>query len=395
VRRASTPADEQQATTARRTTRRPSDDPAGATTIYSVARHAGVSIASVSRVLQGSATVSEATRRRVLDAVEALNYVPTGAARSLAVRHHEAQALVLPELAGPYYSELLMGFESRAAELGHGVLLLQAAGRDDLAAALRRLAGRVDGMAVLGSAAIPDAAVDGLRGRRPVVLVAGDPRPGVATIAVENASSTRYLTEHLMEHGRRRIVFVGDPQAGPDVRDRHRGYLEAHVAAGRPAAEPVRVGFREQDGADVGRRWLAGEVDADAMVCANDELALSVMRRVQAAGTEVPDDLAVVGFDDLMTARYVRPGLTTVRQPVRELGALAAEQLHELVAGRAPAADPTVLPTLPVLRGSCGCPDTDPADEHDPGTTPDPDPGHPVDRSIPPATRRHEGENHR
>jgi len=103
----------------------------------------------------------------------------------------------------------------------------------------------------------------------------------------------------------------------------------------------------------------------------------------------------VVGFDDLMTARYVRPGLTTVRQPVRELGALAAERLHDLVAGRAPATDPTVLPTRPVLRGSCGCPDTDPADEHDPATTPDPDPGHPVDRSIPPATRRHEGENHR
>ena len=180
-----------------------------------------------------------------------------------------------------------MGFESRAAELGHGVLLLQAAGRDDLAAALRRLAGRVDGMAVLGSAAIPDAAVDGLRGRRPVVLVAGDPRPGVATIAVENASSTRFLTEHLMEHGRRRIVFVGDPHAGPDVRERHRGYLEAHSrrgARGRPRAGRVPRA-RRRGGR---RRWLAGEVDADAMVCANDELALSVMRRVQAAGTTCP-----------------------------------------------------------------------------------------------------------
>jgi len=364
----------------------------GAATIYSVAQHAGVSIASVSRVMQGSATVSEATRRRVLDAADALNYVPTGAARSLAVRHHEAQALVLPELAGPYYSELLMGFEARAAELGHGVLLLQAAGRQDLTAAVRRLAGRVDGLAVLGSAAIPEAVVDSVRASRPVLLVAGDPHPGVEAISSENASSTRFLTEHLMQHGRRRIVFVGDPSAGPDVRDRRRGYLEAHAASGRTAADPLLVPFREQDGAAVAARWLSGTIDADALVCANDELALSVMRGVQAAGRRVPADLAVVGFDDLMTARYVRPGLTTVRQPVRELGALAAERLHELVGGRAPHAELTVLPTRPVVRGSCGC--SDAAD-----AAPEPStrgaPGRPTDQSTPPATSRHEGEEHR
>ena len=115
--------------------------------------------------------------------------------------------------------------------------------------------------------------------------------------------------------------------------------------------------FREEHGTVVAERWLRREVDADAMVCANDELALSVMRRLQAAGADVPARLAVVGFDDLMTARYVRPGLTTVRQPVRELGALAAERLHELVSGHEPQPEPTVLPTEPVVRGSCGCPD--------------------------------------
>ena len=327
-------------------------------TIYSVAELAGVSIASVSRVLQGSAAVSESTRRRVLDAVDELDYVPTGAARSLAVRHHEAQALVLPELSGPYFSELLMGFEARAAELGHSVLLLQAAGRDDLRGALRGLASRVDGMAVLGSAAIPEQLVESVRGSRPVVMIAGDPHPGVEAISAENASSTRILTEHLMDHGRLRIVFVGDPQAAPDVRDRHRGYLEAHRARGAEAPDPVRVPFREEHGAMVAERWLRKELDADAMVCANDELALSVMRRLQVAGEDVPARLAVVGFDDLMTARYVRPGLTTVRQPVRELGALAAVRLHELVSGREPRPEPTVLPTEPVVRGSCGCRET-------------------------------------
>ncbi len=115
--------------------------------------------------------------------------------------------------------------------------------------------------------------------------------------------------------------------------------------------------FREEDGAEVGARWLRGEIDADALVCANDELALSVMRHVRSAGVRVPERLAVVGFDDLMTARYVSPGLTTVSQPVRELGGLAAERLHELSAGRAPDPDLTVLPTRPVIRASCGCPE--------------------------------------
>ncbi len=327
----------------------------GTATIYSVARQAGVSIASVSRVLQGSATVSDTTRRRVLDAVETLNYVPTSAARSLAVRHHEAHALVLPELAGPYYSELLMGFEARAAELGRGVLLLQAAGRDDLRTAVRRLAGRVDGVAVMGSSAIPAAVVETVRDVKPVLLVSGDPRPGVEAIATESASSTAFLTEHLFEHGRERVVFVGDPDAAPDVRERHRGYLDAHRAKGHRPPEPVRVAFREADGTEVGERWLRGEIDADALVCANDELALAVLRRVQDAGVPVPERLAVVGFDDLMTSRYVRPGLTTVSQPVRELGGLAAERLHQLAAGRTPRPDLTLLPTRPVLRQSCGC----------------------------------------
>ncbi len=329
----------------------------GTATIYSVARLAGVSIASVSRVLQGSATVSDTTRRRVLEAVESLNYVPTSAARSLAVRHHEAQALVLPELVGPYYSELLMGFEARAAELGHGVLLLQAAGRDDLRTAVRRLVGRVDGVAVMGSSAIPEAVVETVRSAKPVLLVAGDPRPGVEAIATESASSTVFLTQHLFEHGRDRVVFVGNPDAAPDVRDRHRGYVEAHEGRGREPRPPVRVAFREANGTAVGEQWLRGEIDADALVCANDELALSVMRRLQDSGVDVPKRLAVVGFDDLMTSRYVRPGLTTVSQPVRELGALAAERLHELTSGRTPHPGLTVLPTRPVLRGSCGCPE--------------------------------------
>jgi LacI family transcriptional regulator len=330
--------------------------PTSGTTIYSVAERAGVSIASVSRVLQGSTAVSEKTRQRVLAAADELKYVPLAAARSLAVRHHEAHGLVLPELSGPYYSELLMGFESRAAELGQSVVLMLAEGKSDLVRAVRNLATRVDGLAMLGSSAIPDATVTAMHGSKPVVLIAGDARPDIDTVTSENTGSAEAITSHVLGHGRKRVLFAGDPASGPDVRDRYAGFVAAHAAAGRPAAEPVRISLREIDGRALADRLLSGDLSADALVCANDELALAVMKRLREGGKVVPDDIAIVGWDDVMTARYVEPGLTTVRQPVRELGARASDRLHQRITG-APVGDgPQVIPTSLVIRSSCGCP---------------------------------------
>lgn len=329
-------------------------------TIYSVAERAGVSIASVSRVLQGSAKVSDRTREKVLAAVEQLDYLPHGGARSLAASRHEAQGLVLPELTGPYFAELLMGFEARSAELGHSVVLRQLVGNGDPRTALRGLAARVDGIAVLASAALPERLVHDLRAQRPVVVLAGEASDDPHSVRAENGVAAADLTTHLLEHGRTRLLFVGDPDDAPDVADRYRGFRAAHEHRGVEPADAVRVPFREEAGRDVARRWLAGELQADALCCANDEIALSVQRAVQEAGYDVPGDLAVVGFDDVMAARFVRPGLTTVRQPVRRLGEAAAERLHALVVGGELPTAQGVLPTELVVRGSCGCPDPAP-----------------------------------
>ncbi|QGN58704.1 LacI family DNA-binding transcriptional regulator [Nostocoides sp. HKS02] len=328
--------------------------PAGAT-IYSVAERAGVSIASVSRVLQGSTAVSDRTRDRVLQAVDDLRYVPLSAARSLAVRHHEAHGLVLPELSGPYYSELVLGFESRASELGQSVVLILAEGKHDLTRAVRKLATRVDGIAMLGSAAIPEATVTALHGSKPVVLIAGEALPDIDAISAENTSSAQALTEHLLAHGRRKLLFVGDPDAGPDIRDRYAGFVAAHAKRRRRAAPPVRIPLRESAGTVMADGVLTGEHVADALVCANDELALAIMKRLREGGVRTPDDLAIVGWDDAMTARYIEPGLTTVRQPVRELGALAADRLHARITGAAAEQSTQVIPTHLVIRSSCGC----------------------------------------
>jgi len=327
------------------------DDARRGATIYSVADQAGVSIATVSRVLQGSSLVSERTTRKVLDAVAALDYLPSGAARSLAVRHHDTYGLVLPELSGPYYAELLVGFETRAAELDQSVMLVLADTKEDRDLAVRTLATRVDGIALFGS----EAAHVGASGK-PVVVIAGHARAGIEAIAAENVEGARLLTEHLFEHGRTNLRFVGDTDAAADLLERYEGFVAAHEQRGLTPADPVRAEFRERDGTAVAERLLAGDFTADALVCGNDELALAVMARLTDGGVAVPGDMAIVGWDDVMTSRYVRPGLTTVRQPVQELGALAADRLHDLVSGAAPSAERRVLATQVVIRSSCGCP---------------------------------------
>jgi len=332
------------------------------TTIYSVAQLAGVSIATVSRVLQGTRATSPQSRASVLRAVEELDYVPLQAARSLAVHRHEAHGIIVPDLIGPYYSELLMGYESAAAELGQSVVIVVAHPSEEATRAVR-LSSRVDGIVVANST-ISDAAARSLARRTPVVLLARPTVAGCDAVSAENFQSARALTEHLLAHGRRRLSFVGDPDGSPDVQDRYLGFLQALSTSDTSAAGPiVKVGFRERSGADVAAQVLAHGRRPDALVCANDELALSTMKALQYSGIRIPDDIAIVGWDDVMTARYVSPGLTTVRQPLYELGRAAATRLHERIAGAPTAPEPLILPTELVLRTSCGCPEQDSHDE--------------------------------
>ncbi len=329
--------------------------PSTGATIYSVAERAGVSIATVSRVLQGAGTVSSKTSQKVLDAVDALNYVPLGAARSLAVRHTRPTGSCCRSSPAPYYSELLIGFESRAAELGQSVTLMLTEGKGDIGRAVRQLATRVDAIAVLGSAAMPPAVARALHGQKP--SSSSPARPGRHRGRRRRERRERRAADRARAGTRAHPPPLRRRPAGaPDIADRHVGFVAAHTGGGLVPAAPVRVAFREADGRAVAERLLSGELEADALVCANDELALAAMTRLQDAGRDVPGDVAVVGWDDVMTARYVRPGLTTVRQPVRELGAVAAERLHDRVAGGAPRLEPQVLATELVVRTSCGCP---------------------------------------
>jgi len=221
----------------------------------------------------------------------------------------------------------------------------------------------VDGIVVANST-ISDDAARSLARRTPVVLLARPTVAGCDAVSAENFNSARALTEHLLAHGRRRLSFVGDPEGSPDVQERYLGFIEALSTSDTSVVGPiVKVGFRERSGADVAAQVLSHPTMPDALVCANDELALSTMKALQHSGVRIPEDIAIVGWDDVMTARYVSPSLTTVRQPLYELGRAAATRLHERIAGAPTVPEPLILPTELVLRTSCGCPEKDDRDE--------------------------------
>lgn len=322
-------------------------------TIRDVAQRAGVSIATVSRAMRSSDTVTPATRARVALAVEELEYTPSHLGRQLAERRHAANGIVFPDLSGPYYAEVVLGYEAVAAELGRSVLILSTHGRDAAPSMVLEMAGRCDGLVILGRT-VPDEVVERLAARgTPIVLLARPPIGAVDSVSAENIVSAVELTEHVLSQGARRLSFVGDPDASPDVAARLAGIRETVAADGRAEVTLVPAGgFGETRGAEVARAAVAADNLPDAYLCANDELALGVMGELRDRGVDVPGTVMVTGWDDVMAARYA--GLTSVRQPMRELGAEAARLLDELITGSRTEPRHEVLPTELVVRASTG-----------------------------------------
>lgn len=332
------------------------DVPAVAVTIHVVARRAGVSSATVSRVLQGSASTSDATRARVIAAVRELRYSPPARPRRPTSARHEAFGLVLADLAVTDYSELVMGLESAASDLGQKVVLVVTGRLDDASEAVRDLAKRVDGL-VIAANTVPDAVAHSLSRGLAVVMLARPDVAGCDSVRADNVESAALITAHLFDHGRSRLVFVGDPDASLDLSERYAGFRNAHVAAGVPLRRPpLRVPMVEGAGLRVAEEILRRRVKIDGLVCGNDILALAIMKHLQDNGVHIPDDLAVSGWDDVLAARYISPGLTTVRQPMRDLGRLTVERLHARTLAEPPVVGSTVLATRVILRSSCGCP---------------------------------------
>jgi LacI family transcriptional regulator len=323
-------------------------------TIYEVADRAGVSIATVSRALRGSDLVAAATRLRVRQVAEELRFRPSSAGRALAEGQHAANGIVFPDLSGPYYAEVVLGYEEVVAELGRSVLILATGGRANAADAVLELAGRVDGMVIMGRTVGDDVVARIADTGLPLVLLARQQVGHTDTVTADNEQSARALTEHLLDHGHREIAFLGDPGESPDVAGRYAGF---RAALGAAAPDPTPCAF-DVDAGYTAASALLRETRPDALFCANDEVALGALR---AAEDLDRPDLALTGWDDIMAAHYAR--LTTVHQSMRDLGATAARWLDERIGGSTGPARHAVLPTRLVIRTSCGShPDNHPTD---------------------------------
>ena len=325
-------------------------------TIKDVAREANVSVATVSRALNGQHNVAEAVRRRIQDVAQRLRYTPHHAARSLSSRRTRTVGVVLPEVYGEFFSELVYGIDQVARE--HGLHLLVSSYHGDpreQGDALRSMRGRVDGLLVMSPYDDADGHLaDALAGLPDAVLIGSQHGlPGQRRIGIDNHAGARAMVAHLASLGHRRIAFVSGPPGNHEAAERLRGYRDALAALLPDAqAEVLQGDFREASGERAGRALLAAASLPDAVFAANDTMALGCLSAFNAAGLKVPADIAVAGFDDIPLARYVPPGLTTMRV---DIAALGADAMRRLLAPdeEQPAGDALRQPQL-VVRASCG-----------------------------------------
>jgi LacI family transcriptional regulator len=337
----------------------PATEPAGTPSIYQVARQAGVSVATVSRVLNDKGPVRAETRDRVLAAVADLGYVPHSAARSLSTRRTTAIGVLLPDMHGEFFSELVRGLDLAARAAGYH-LLVSGSHNDpaETAEVLQALHGRVDGLVVMtpglgGSwlrASLP-------RGLPVVLLNEEDGDPGHEALGIDNRLGARLAVEHLLGLGHRSIAFIRGPAGNSDAARRLEGYrdaLRAHSIAPEPRLE-LHGDFSEERGAAAGTSIARLRPRPTAIFAANDATAIGCLTALRELGVRVPEDVSLVGFDDIPIARYLSPPLTTVRVPIAELGRRAMSRLLARVAGGGPGdgAHEVIAPTLSI-RASAG-----------------------------------------
>ena len=323
-----------------------STDPPANVTIRDVAARAGVSVATVSRVFNQKGPIREETVRRVMDVAVAMQYVPHAGARSLSTRSTRTIGVVLPDLHGEFFSEVIRGIDLAARENGYHLLLSGShADRDEMRAVVQAVRGMVDGLIIMSPDLDPNALCDELPLGVPAVLLnaKADGRP---SITIDNAGGAKDVVRHLASLGHTHIAFITGPAKNNDAEQRRRGFRAGARAQGVDATE-IAGDFTEQSGYEAAKKIVALRSRPTAVFAANDSMAIGALSGFRDAGMRVPHQMALVGFDDIPIARFLDPPLTTVKVPIAELG---RRGLQLLIGEHAPQR----LETSLVVRRSCG-----------------------------------------
>ncbi|MCI0396087.1 MAG: LacI family transcriptional regulator [Chloroflexi bacterium] len=329
--------------------------------INDVARRAGVSIATVSRVVNKTGPVAAGTAQRVHTAIAELSYAPHAAARGLASRKTHILGLLFPEISGAFFSALLRGIESYVTENGYGLLIYSTQGRagDENNGSLPLGKHNTDGLIIFTDSLSEMEVLRLYAHRFPMVLLHRSPPQGVTIpcITFENKGGAYQAVKHLIAvHGYRRIMYLAGLEGNEDSYWREMGYRQALEEAGLPY-DPTLVAsgrFNDKVAEEVIAQHLSDGLTFDAIFAADDESARGAIAALRRAGRRVPEDVAVAGFDDALLSRHLDPPLTTVRAPIEQAGRKAAEELLCLIrTGQAESL--VLLPTELVIRRSCGC----------------------------------------
>jgi LacI family transcriptional regulator len=332
-------------------------------TIFDVAERAGVSIGTVSRVINNRDRVRPETRERVLQAIRELDYHTNAFARGLAIQQTDALGLVIPQVNDSFFFQIVRGVEDAAAAAGYSLLIAsqpRAPVEHRYLQLFRR--GNVDGMILAAIDAHGHEVAQIVKRGVPITLVQLDIGKNIPTFLADNYGGARALAEHLIEHGYKRIAYITGTDYTPDNRERLRALRDVLTENRLKLRDEyvVQGNYLVGSGAQAMRTLLDLPERPDAVFAANDQMAIDAMMVAQERGVRIPEDVAVVGFDDIPMASYISPALTTVHQPIYELGWRAAQLTLEMIKAnneeRTLAAPRLVLlPTSLVIRRSCGC----------------------------------------
>lgn len=326
-------------------------------TINDIAKRVGLSKASVSRALNGKQDVDPETRKRVLKLAAQIGYVPSAHARALSNGRSNCLGLLVPTLTWPWILEVLRGVAEEIERSGYSLILYTTAeGETSEREFMSQVvpAGAVDGLALVIPLGMLESIERLAKGGLPIVVV--DDRghyPDLPTVATTNIEGGRSATRHLIQRGRQRIAMLNGPHDFGCNRERLEGYKSALKEADLrfDSRRVTDSDFKEVGGASAMTRLLEADPELDAVFAANDLMAFGAMRVLRESGRRVPEDVAVVGFDDLPASAMTHPPLTTVRQPLYEMGRTAASMVMAAVRGE-PIAKRVELPTSLVVRES-------------------------------------------